>query len=287
MEESRVEVRIRPMRLEDLLPVVRIANQSFLETARLTRLMGQRFSQYMRECADWLFVAEALDGRVVGFVFGHPTEGSASIQWIAVHPEFQGRGIGGMLLKAIEAKARGLGLKAIVTGTPFALRFYEKHGFKCTGIRRRLILDLVGRSVEPPKALEGRPITLEGLKPLIPLMDREEYLRFLSAYFRAYESDSEKALAAFAENRILGVIIGCRDDVYPELITLSYIFVRDPRYAHGMLELLAYMASAGGHRWVGVELPIPYLEEGELFKEGWQEAQLPSFWTGYQLRKEL
>jgi hypothetical protein len=36
-----------------------------------------------------------------------------------------------------------------------------------------------------------------------------------------------------------------------------------------------------------LELPIPYVEEGELLKEGWKDAQLPSFWTGYQLRKEL
>jgi len=288
MEESRLRVRIRPMELGDIVSVIRIANQSFLETARLTRLMGQRFAQYMREWPDWLFVAEAFDGRVLGFIFGRREgEAYAAVQWIAVHPEFQGMGIGGMLLKAIEEKARSLGLKAILTGTPFALRFYEKYGFKCTGIRRRLILDLVGRKVEPPEALEGRPIALEGLKAFIPLMDREEYLRFLSAYFSIYESDPERASAVFVDGRIVGILIARRNDVYPDLVTLAYIFVKEPAYAYRMLKLLAYMASRGGYRWIGLELPIPYVEEGELLKEGWKDAQLPSFWTGYQLRKEL
>lgn len=288
MEESRPRVRIRPMRLEDIISVVRIANQSFLETARLTKLMGQRFAHYMRQWPDWLFVAETFEGRVVGFIFGSlEGEAHASIHWIAVHPEFQGMGIGGMLLKAIEEKAMGLGLKAILTGTPFALRFYEKYGFKCVGIRRRLVLELVGKSLEPPEGLESRPIALEGLRDFIPLMNREEYLRFLSAYFSVYESDPDKALAALADNRIVGILIGRRNEVYPDLVTLDCIFVKDSAYAYSMLKLFAYRASTGGYRWVGVELPIPYLEEGELLKEGWQDARLPSFWTGYQLRKDL
>ena len=126
--------RIRQMRPSDAVAVVRIANQAFLETARLTSLMGRRFVQRMKGDRDCLFVAESDDGEVVGFVIGSCKGGRATIGWIAVHPGHQGRGIGGMLLEAVEGKAMERGIRVVETGTPFARTFYEKYGYRCVAV---------------------------------------------------------------------------------------------------------------------------------------------------------
>ena len=280
--------RIREMRPSDVVAIVRIANQAFLETARLTPLMGRRIAQRMRGDRECLFVAETDGGEVVGFVVGSCGEERATVGWIAVHPRHQGRGIGGILLEAVERKAMEKGISVVETGTPFARSFYEKYGYRCVETHRSMLLELVGREVSIPEDLRIRVITLDDLPEVMDFIDDEdEWLRFLDAYFSAYEKDADKAIAAFCEQEMVGIAVGRTEEVCSELITLAYLFVRDERRAMDVLKALAYVASTRGCRWFGVELPIKGITEAELESLGWEDAKLPFFWTRYRMRKEL
>ena len=280
------EIQIRPMEISDVIQAIRVANQAFVEGARFTARIGEGIARHLEEHRGWQFVAEK-GGDLIGFLTGKPG-GEAFVSWIAVHPAHQGRGIGGMLLKAIEAKARGQGIKEVRLGTPFARSFYEKHGYRCVEVQRRMVLDLIGKSISPPHGLCLRPVVLDDLPQLLPLFYGEgEYLKFLSAYFSAFDEHTDEALMGKRDGRTVGVLLGRSDSKLWDLITLSYLFARSKADALDVLQGLVYTCSRQGRRWVGVGLPIPYVEEGDLTERGWQDAQLPMFWTGYRMRKAL
>ena len=64
--------------------------------------------------------------------FNSPEE--AQVRFMAVEPEAQGRGLGGMILKELEQRAQVAGAKAIVLNArQDAQRFYARHGFAVVG----------------------------------------------------------------------------------------------------------------------------------------------------------
>ena len=89
-----------------------------------------------------IFVAE-ISGRVVGWAslspfrpregYRHTVENS-----IYIHPEFQRRGLGAILLERLIASATELGYHAIIAGVDgeqtASIRIHEKYGFKTVGI---------------------------------------------------------------------------------------------------------------------------------------------------------
>ncbi len=73
---------------------------------------------------------------VVGVVKLHEKEpGVGQFSFMAVDDHYQKRGIGHMLIEAVEARARSLGFKKLGTMTRLnATSFYEKFGYKITGV---------------------------------------------------------------------------------------------------------------------------------------------------------
>ncbi len=80
------------------------------------------------------------DGRVVGFITMCVTEGCLHINWLAVHPEFHGQGIGRRLLDCAERAAVRKGIDEVTVYTLGAgsgrkayestRAFYFKNGFR-------------------------------------------------------------------------------------------------------------------------------------------------------------
>lgn len=72
-----------------------------------------------------------IDGQRVGFFTVRPTADGLSLDHLYIHPTFQNRGIGGIVMHQVLAQADGIGM-AISVG---ALResasnaFYQRHGF--------------------------------------------------------------------------------------------------------------------------------------------------------------
>jgi ribosomal protein S18 acetylase RimI-like enzyme len=282
---------IRQMQPRDLVDVVRLSNQAFRETARHTWRMCQRFADRMRGDREALFVAEAEDGTVVGFSIGQCEGDRASLSWIAVHPDHSGRGVGGMLLGALENRAREKGIPVVQTGTPFARPFYEKHGYRCVGVRRSLLLELVGTAVPLPRGIRVRPTQLDDLSATLGLFeDEEEWFRFVEAHAGASERNPDLSLSAESDSDrrdLLGIAVGRKNTTCEELIALTYLHAFDGPRAQDILDAFAYACSCRGHRWLGIGLPLPGVGEEALRSRGWQDAKLPFYCTSYTMQKVL
>lgn len=101
--------------------------------------VGATEEQWRQRIAGWTrFVAEVED-KVVGVVGVGPGEfiGTAALTSLWVDPHIRGRGVGSALIDAVEAWARGQGLRQIllwVTETnQVAQALYERRGFTRTG----------------------------------------------------------------------------------------------------------------------------------------------------------
>jgi GNAT superfamily N-acetyltransferase len=61
-------------------------------------------------------------------------EGSAGIYYVATVPEYRGRGLGGAVVEALKAAARGMGFGTVtLLATPRGHPLYLRHGFRDTG----------------------------------------------------------------------------------------------------------------------------------------------------------
>jgi GNAT superfamily N-acetyltransferase len=94
------------------------------------------------ESDDSLSVLAELDGRPIGMAGGFPDlPGLVHVVAMWVEPGARGRGVGHLLLGAVEdwANSRGLGLHLDVnTRNATARRSYERYGFRATGETRPL-----------------------------------------------------------------------------------------------------------------------------------------------------
>lgn len=76
------------------------------------------------------------EGRPCGFFSYSTDSGRLHLINLAIHPQYQGRGVGGRVLELLKERAQlknqPLSLGAYKTNSG-ARRFYEKHGFKKTG----------------------------------------------------------------------------------------------------------------------------------------------------------
>lgn len=89
------------------------------------------------EIADNMVLMIRLDDHVVGLItYKLKNEHEAHLVELAVHPNFQGRGIGGEALTMILDTLRAQGCTTIDVDTHpenRALHLYERHGFKVVG----------------------------------------------------------------------------------------------------------------------------------------------------------
>ena len=69
------------------------------------------------------------DGELIGVMGIQPVQDVTLIRHAYVAPGTQGRGIGGALLAALEARGSGQLLVGTWAAASWAIRFYERHGF--------------------------------------------------------------------------------------------------------------------------------------------------------------
>lgn len=75
------------------------------------------------------------EGAAVGFYAARPSPGGLSLDHLYIHPDFQGRGIGGVVLKKIFAEADEHSTPVTVGALKESgsNRFYRQHGFEKIG----------------------------------------------------------------------------------------------------------------------------------------------------------
>lgn len=92
-------------------------------------------------------VVAVLDGRPVGMAAGVPGDEDGVVELVSmwVSPDARGRGVGDVLIHAIESWARSVSARtlrlAVADGNERASALYERHGFR--------------RSDEPPRTTRG------------------------------------------------------------------------------------------------------------------------------------
>ena len=90
--------------------------------------------------AGVVFWGHEADGRLLGVMGLQAVRDVDLIRHAYVLPQSQGRGIGGALLRHL----RGLSMRPMLVGTwaaaDWAIRFYERHGFRVTSPARKTVL---------------------------------------------------------------------------------------------------------------------------------------------------
>lgn len=109
----------------------------------------RNFSVRQRNCMQTLVAVEGLVDRVVGTIsiyfepkLSRDCRPAAHIEDVAVHPDWQGRGVGALLMETALAIIRDHGCyKVVLNCNESKIGFYEKHGFRQDGICMRLDLE--------------------------------------------------------------------------------------------------------------------------------------------------
>jgi ribosomal protein S18 acetylase RimI-like enzyme len=109
------------------------ADSAFEDTVLTRDTVHQRLASMV------VFVATAGDGEIVGTVACKVMDGGEGhLRGMAVHPSWQGGGVAQQLLEAVECALREKKCSRIRLDTTVplkrAVRFYERNGFRPTGI---------------------------------------------------------------------------------------------------------------------------------------------------------
>lgn len=115
---------------EELLALRLAAMRESLE--RLGRFDAERSRERFLASFDARFTRHIrVDGRRVGFVVVKPTGEGLLLDHLYIHPESQGRRVGGDVLATVIAAAEAQGCTLFVTALRDSAsnRFYQRHGF--------------------------------------------------------------------------------------------------------------------------------------------------------------
>ncbi len=91
-----------------------------------------------------IYVLEQDDKVIAEYALLPLSESEVEIKNIAVAAEFQGQGIGKMLLKDATDRTKSRGFKTLIVGTGDAtkpLRFYQGAGFEVFGVKKGFFID--------------------------------------------------------------------------------------------------------------------------------------------------
>lgn len=116
-------VVVRPARPTDV-PVIKDLVNTYTGDRRLLAKATVTLYEQMQE-----FLVAEVDGQVVGCGALHVMWADlAEVRTLAVHPDFHGRGIGGIVLDSLLDRAREFGLAKVFCLT-FETQFFGHHGF--------------------------------------------------------------------------------------------------------------------------------------------------------------
>jgi GNAT superfamily N-acetyltransferase len=109
------------------------------------------------------FIGWELDGNLAAVMARQTVRDATLIRHAYVRPEFQGRGIGGVLLERLRSQAKGRLLVGTWADAVWAVRFYEHHGFRMaprdeTTVLLKTYWNVPDRQRDVSVVLEGRAI---------------------------------------------------------------------------------------------------------------------------------
>jgi GNAT superfamily N-acetyltransferase len=280
------QVTIRNLVYDDIIPLVRICNQTFLEGARFSEA-GAQAVHGIQKMPEWQWGAFSAD-ELKGFLLVEPKEdlGKANIRLIGVDPDFKGKGIGSLLLNASEQKAKEAGVGTLSVGTPFARGFYEKNGFECARIHLKVIRDITCQPITRPSGVKlYRPDLDDAARIGSCFEDETVKYAFYQAFLRHYRASGGLFTAVETEKGGTGIVIAAVPEVnhdFAEAVFFSSINGLDTAL---LVRAFEYIVSTKGLRYVGFRLEE---DEREVFEQmGYSIAEKEFFWTMYTLEKKI
>ena len=117
---------VRSARTSDVRPIRRLVDANVASG----RLLDKATVTLYEDVQEFVVADRAGDGRVIGCGALHVMwEDLAEIRTIAVDEDCQGQGIGNMLVEALLARAREVGVRRVFVLT-FAVKFFGRLGFE-------------------------------------------------------------------------------------------------------------------------------------------------------------
>ncbi len=121
-------MKVRRAKLDDLPRIVEIEGLCFpQETAFPPGMFA-----YLIKYAETLVALE--DGEIAGFIIGFSSGRVGMVYTLDVHPEYRKRGIGRVLIGALEKDLSASGARAVrleaALDNPAALELYEREGYQ-------------------------------------------------------------------------------------------------------------------------------------------------------------
>ncbi len=276
---------IRNLKLSDVIPVMRVCNQAFLEHARFPQ-MASSVVRYIREHPGWqwgAFSGEAL----LGFLLTEPRaeKKRVAIRLIATDPAAQGRGLAGRLLSTLEERARAQGFPLLSVGTPFAARFYEKYGFECGTVSLKVIREIIQQAVPRPAGVMIETLDYDSAAEVVEMLEGDDLrARFLKAFAASYRENRGLVLRLSRAGEVLGTVVGSVSEIYRDFAAAGFYHAFG-----GELETLVrgfeYTASTLGVRYVGFAPPAE--AEKDFEDLGYERAARDFYWTMYTLEKTV
>ncbi len=139
-------MEIRPYQPADLDSIVQLELRAFPVGPYSRRMLSSIFKNTL----SFTFVADE-GGKILGYASALPLDAeSADVESIAVDPDYQGKGIGGILLDAIEGEMIRRGYTRSVLEVrdknEAAIVFYKRHGYDIISHLPRYYHELFGGS---------------------------------------------------------------------------------------------------------------------------------------------
>lgn len=120
-------MKVRVAELADLSRIVEIENLCFPEETAFPPGMFAYLIRYA------ITLAAFEDRRMAGFIIGFASGGTGLIYTLDVHPDYRRKGVGSMLIRALEERLCSQGVERIrleaAVKNPAALELYRKAGY--------------------------------------------------------------------------------------------------------------------------------------------------------------
>ena len=130
-------VKIVPANIDDTPEILELQKLAYQKEAILyddwtIPPLTQTLSEIQAECENSVFLKAQWETRIVGSVRASFDSGTCKIGRLIVHPDYQRKGIGSLLMKKIEASFPNAKRLELFTGTKSAdnIRLYKKLGYK-------------------------------------------------------------------------------------------------------------------------------------------------------------